>query len=112
MDYSALFASLARDGGIPTRVVVGYVNTRVDRHGWGTHMWNEVWVDGNWLALDATRGVFVTGPSHVKFSDNSSVTEALLSHGKLENVYSLEVLSFTKEQTVSHKKQKLLDLDG
>ncbi|ABB14528.1 transglutaminase domain-containing protein [Carboxydothermus hydrogenoformans] len=44
--YSYLFAALARAVGIPTRTVVGIAG--------GGHEWNEVYIDGQWLALDTT----------------------------------------------------------
>jgi len=44
--YSYLFAALARAAGIPTRTVVGIAG--------GAHEWNEVYVNGKWLAVDVT----------------------------------------------------------
>lgn len=48
-DYSALFASIERSHGIPTKLVKGYskfVN--------GYHAWNEVFIDGKWVIVDNT----------------------------------------------------------
>ena len=48
-DYSALFASIQRYHGIPTRLVKGY-SKYVD----GYHAWNEVFIDGKWVIIDNT----------------------------------------------------------
>ena len=35
------------------------------------HMWTEVWVSGQWLAIDATLGQGSIGAAHVKIADHS-----------------------------------------
>jgi hypothetical protein len=35
------------------------------------HMWTEVWVNGQWLGLDATLGRGSIGPAHIKVTDHS-----------------------------------------
>jgi hypothetical protein len=35
------------------------------------HMWTEVFVRGNWVALDATRGQGHVGATHLKITDSS-----------------------------------------
>ena len=52
VEYSTLFAALARSIGIPTRYVTGYAYT--DRFsGWLGHVWDEVYI-GDWIPVDAT----------------------------------------------------------
>ena len=43
------------------------------RHGpeMGFHMWTEVWIKGQWLALDSTLGRGSIGAAHIKISDHS-----------------------------------------
>jgi transglutaminase-like putative cysteine protease len=48
--YAVLLASLARAQHIPSRLVMGYVYE--DRI-WGGHAWAEVFIDGQWRAVDA-----------------------------------------------------------
>jgi len=48
-DYSALFASIERSHGIPTRLVKGY-----SKYVEGYHAWNEVLIDGKWVIIDNT----------------------------------------------------------
>jgi hypothetical protein len=42
-------------------------------------MWTEVWINGQWLGIDATLGRGFVGPDHLKISDHSWYnTESLL----------------------------------
>jgi len=50
VEYSTLFASLARSIGIPTRIVLG---EKMVLGRWVGHMWNEVYV-GYWVPVDAS----------------------------------------------------------
>jgi hypothetical protein len=97
LHHSILFASLARSAGIPTKMVSGLVNLKADPHRWSAHLWNEVWL-GEWVAVDPTRGEFVTGPSHVKFAEASTYLGIQGAVSRLENNMSLEILDFTQEQ--------------
>ncbi len=52
VEYSTLFAALARSIGIPTKYVTGYVYS--DKYSrWLGHAWNEVYL-GEWVPVDAT----------------------------------------------------------
>ena len=48
-DYASLFASVLRSNGIPTKLLMGYRND-VEKY----HSWNEVLLDGKWLAIDTS----------------------------------------------------------
>lgn len=48
-DYASLMSGVLRSFGIPTRLVMGY-RTEVE----GYHAWNEIKIDGNWVAVDTT----------------------------------------------------------
>jgi transglutaminase-like putative cysteine protease len=58
-EHAVLVAALARAAGMPSRVVAGlvYVDSLAPSapHGFGYHMWAEVFV-GEWLPLDAAVG--------------------------------------------------------
>ena len=61
------------------------------------HMWTEVWVQGQWLAIDATLGQGAIGAAHVKIADHSwydthSLTP-LLSVARVLDKLSIEVVS-------------------
>ena len=37
----------------------------------GFHMWAEVWIDGQWIPIDATLGRGSIGAAHIKIADSS-----------------------------------------
>lgn len=47
-DMASLTASLLREMGVSTRLVMGYPKN------YGYHSWNEVYVNGKWLVIDTT----------------------------------------------------------
>lgn len=59
-DYSALFAAMLRAQDIPVRLVIGYVQPENIYHAW-----NQVYIDGEWVWMDAT-----FGPSSAHTEDN------------------------------------------
>lgn len=50
--YSHLYAALARASGIPSRLIVG--DARLPDGTRAPHQWNELWLDGRWVPVDAT----------------------------------------------------------
>lgn len=69
-EHAVLLAALARANGIPARVAIGLVYVP-SLQGFGYHMWNEVYVEGDWLALDATLGQGGIGAAHIKLAHSS-----------------------------------------
>ncbi len=51
VDKSWIIATILRSQGIPTKIVDGYLE------GEGAHSWNEVLINGQWVAIDATSGL-------------------------------------------------------
>ena len=72
-EYSMLSAAMCRAQGVPSRTAIGlvYVNNLLGKPGLAFHMWTEVFVKGQWLALDSTIGVGSIGPGHIKITDHS-----------------------------------------
>jgi len=73
-EYAMLTAAMCRAQGVPSRTAIGLVY--VDRllgqpAGLAFHMWTEVFVQGQWLGLDATLGQGSIGPGHIKITDHS-----------------------------------------
>lgn len=69
-EYAVLTAAMCRAAGVPTRVVVGLLY--VDRlGGFGFHMWNEVYVNRRWVAVDATWEQDTVDAVHIKIADAS-----------------------------------------
>ena len=89
-EYAILFASLARAAGIPTRIVLGELYSS---GAWMGHMWDEVWL-GEWTAVDAAAGIFVAGPSHLKFIDSPTVMGTQGLRWKLTDNLEIEILDF------------------
>ncbi len=54
-EHAVLLAALARACGIPSRVAIGLVYVESSAS-FGYHMWTEVYLNGQWLPLDATLG--------------------------------------------------------
>ena len=79
-DYSFLVAALSRAAGLPAKVVYGKI---INSGGWDAqlHAWNEIMVDGNWVAVDATldagfiqNGTFFSSPSKKFFNSDIAST--------------------------------------
>ena len=72
-EYAMLACGLCRALGVPSRTALGLVYAP------GTggvpflayHMWFEVYVEGQWIALDGTLGRGSIGPGHLKITDHS-----------------------------------------
>ncbi len=71
-EFAMLTAAMCRAADVPSRTAVGliYVDQR-PRPTMAYHMWTEVWIDGQWLALDATLGQGSVGPGHLKIAAHS-----------------------------------------
>src|SRR5262249_36135856 len=71
--HAMLLAALCRAALVPARTAVGLVYVHDPDRGpvLGFHMWTEVWVQGQWLALDATLGRGSVGAGHLKIADHS-----------------------------------------
>jgi transglutaminase-like putative cysteine protease len=72
-EYAVLLAALGRSLNIPSRVVVGLVYSK-PLGAFGFHMWNEMYINGTWVPMDATLGQGGIGTGHLK-----------LGHTPLEN---------------------------
>jgi hypothetical protein len=68
-----LLAALCRAAGLPSRTAVGLVYATDPRRQpvMAFHMWSEVWIKGQWLALDAIQGDGSIGAAHIKIADHS-----------------------------------------
>jgi hypothetical protein len=102
--HAMLTAAMCRAAEVPSRTAVGLVYA-ADSKGnpvMAYHMWTEVWVKGQWLAIDATLGRGSIGAAHVKIADHSwydihSLTP-LLSVARVLDKLSIEVVSVNGEE--------------
>lgn len=71
--HAMLGAAMCRATGIPARTAIGLVYFDDTERGpvLGFHMWTEVWIEGQWLGLDATLGQGGVGATHLKISSPS-----------------------------------------
>ena len=70
--YALLTAALCRAEGIASRTAIGLLYVEKGRRPtMGFHMWAEVWIDGQWLGLDATLGQGGVSAAHIKINDHS-----------------------------------------
>jgi hypothetical protein len=86
-EHAALFAALARNAGIPTRIASGVA---FFEGAFYYHAWNEVCFDDTWYSLDTTKNQFPADLSHIKFvegeTDEQVKIAALLGKLKIEIV--------------------------
>ena len=94
-EHGVLTAAMCRAQGIPAKVVVGLVYVP-NLGGFGFHMWNEVYVNRRWVAVDATFDQTQVDASHIKLSDTSldgvSPFETFLSVARVFNKISMEAV--------------------
>lgn len=69
-EHSVLAAAMCRSVGIPARVAVGLIYVK-HLGGFGFHMWNEVYVNDRWVAVDAAFRQTDVDAVHIKLSDSS-----------------------------------------
>ncbi len=86
-EHAALFAALARNQGIPTRVAAGV--TLID-DAFYYHAWNEVCLGGRWLSVDTTTNQLPADVGHIKFLNGE--TEEQVKIGALLGKLQIEVL--------------------
>jgi transglutaminase-like putative cysteine protease len=98
-EFAMLTAAMCRAQRVPARTAIGLVYGEVQgRPMFAFHMWTEVWVKGEWRALDATLGQGGIGAMHLKISDQSwhnEVTAApLLPTLRVLGKVSIDVVRF------------------
>jgi hypothetical protein len=65
--YALLFNTLARACGIPAREVGGLLYMGDSAKAFGGHAWNEVVLDGHWVAVDASLAEAEANATHIRF---------------------------------------------
>lgn len=74
--HAYLYAALARAAGVPTRVVNGIVYSE-QFGGFLFHSWNESWIDGRWLPVDATFGQVGADAARLRLVDGELMSDLL-----------------------------------
>jgi transglutaminase-like putative cysteine protease len=92
-EHSVLAAAMCRAVGIPSRVAIGLIYDE-PRQAFGFHMWDEVYVNRRWVAIDAAFDQSTVDAVHLKLNDSSldgvSPFEAFLAVARLFGKLSIE----------------------
>lgn len=92
-EHAVLTAAMCRAVGVPARVVVGLIYAD-EFPGFGYHMWDEVLINGQWVAVDPTFGQSEVDAVHLKLTDSSlagiSPYETFLSVARVFNKLEIE----------------------
>jgi len=75
-DYANLFTTLARANGIPARTVIGLAYNE-DVLSFALHAWNEVGIDGWWVAMDPTWGQTKLDATHLQLPEGNAIASLL-----------------------------------
>jgi Transglutaminase-like superfamily len=92
-EHGVLTAAMCRAVGVPARVAIGLVYAD-HLGGFGYHLWNEVYVNRRWVAVDASFDQTTVDAVHIKLSDASlagvSPYEAFLPVARVMGKLTLE----------------------
>ncbi len=97
-ENAILFAALARALKIPVKISLGVANAGGR---WMGHMWNEVYIGGRWIAVDAGAAEFVSGVSHIKFIDSDTVNGTQNVRMKLIDNLGISVIDIESEKAAA-----------
>ena len=86
-EHASLFAAMARNAGIPTRIAAGVT---FHEGAFYYHAWNEVCINDNWLTLDTTKDQIPADVTHIKFVEGE--TSEQIKIGALLGRLQIEVL--------------------
>lgn len=71
-EHAVLAAAMCKAVGIPAKAAVGLIYADSPQGpGMAFHMWTEVWIQGQWIPIDATLGRGYVDATHLKISDHS-----------------------------------------
>ena len=80
LEYAILLAALARvKEKIPSRLVLGlvYAETESEEPYMTFHIWNELYLNGSWINMDATRENGGKDASRIRLADSNLTTESI-----------------------------------
>jgi hypothetical protein len=86
-EHTALFAAMARNAEIPTRIIAGVT---FHEGAFFYHAWNEVCLGDTWLSLDTTKNHIPADVTHIKFVEGE--TSEQIKIGALFGRLKIEVI--------------------
>jgi hypothetical protein len=115
-EHAVLLAAVLRAKQLPSRVAMGLIYVGGI---FGGHAWTEVWIDGGWVALDATLGLGKVDAAHIRFAVSSldgigmggEMFSALMALANLE-IWVLETESDGVTQRYGEEADRAFDVDG
>ncbi len=78
-EFADLLTTLARSLGLPARTVYGLAYADGPSPAFAYHAWNEVYVDGSWIAVDPTWGESRVDATHIPLPVSEEAAMALLT---------------------------------
>jgi hypothetical protein len=103
VEFSVLFAALARAAGLPTRVVLG---ERYQNNLWIGHLWNEVWL-GEWVAVDASHNQIAPDALLLKFIASDTILGTQKVRTGLVGELAIEILDVQEKPADEEEKLDL-----
>jgi transglutaminase-like putative cysteine protease len=93
-EFADLLTTLARHVGLPSRTVFGLAYADGAEPAFAYHAWNELFVDGDWIAMDPTWGQERVDATHIPLPQDETAALRLLT-GSVNLAFSvLEVEHF------------------
>ena len=71
-EFADMLTTLARAAGLPAQTVMGLAYSERSEASLAFHAWNEVWVDGDWHAVDPTWNQLRADATHIPLPDNQA----------------------------------------
>lgn len=97
--HALLFAALARERGIPTKVAGGLVYSE-ELGAFLYHAWDEICIDGEWVGVDPVFGQMPPDATHIKLAEGEAFGD-LMSLAGLVGRISAEIVSYEHAPEVS-----------
>ena len=96
-EHALLFVALARSSGIPAREVNGLLYLGDKKQQFQAHVWAEVFIDNQWMAVDPSWDRIKLDPGYIQInngssSDSSIETSHLATSGKKFHLKSIHYL--------------------
>lgn len=95
-EFADLLTTLARSQGIPATTIFGLAYTDAPSPAFAYHAWNELYVDGAWMAVDPTWGELRLDATHIALPADEAAALNLLT-GTLPLSFSVVDVDYFKD---------------
>ncbi|MEN8127046.1 MAG: transglutaminase-like domain-containing protein [Planctomycetota bacterium] len=106
-EHAVLAAAMCRAVGIPARIVCGvvYADTFLGKQSiFGGHMWVEVYLDGDWYGLDATRSEQAGfSPGHIALAHGNGDPTDFFGLVNTLGCFEIEKITLNKKKPAAEK---------